>query len=277
MTYQARTQRPAGKSGRPPPQARQDTPRGAPRGTGPRAPPTWTVGDIAFLRSADTMNKKDYQQLIASGYLPEKATCHPVIVLGIDATTKRTIVTPVSAFSIEANGYLPPWKQQYHRAKNPGHFRAFVGTARPDNKHASLRLADDKMQMPKPQASWVFIRHFFCVPFTVLGWFNKAPTLLRVHPESVQQLKNDMKQGFKKESDDAGARLHAAEVEDMDMGGRQRPAVGNVKMGGQRGVGNVKMGGKRGPAVVNVNMGGRKRPAVGNLDTLCADVKDLRL
>lgn len=190
----------------------QDRPQGPTRTA--RAIQTWAVGDISFLRSSESFSKKDYNDLIASHYLPQKATCHPVIILAIK--NNKAIVTPVSAFSTEQNDLLPPWKQKYHRTKKPDFFRSFVGTARPDQKHANLRLADATMKMPKPQASWVYIRSFFCVPLTVLGWFNKSPTLLRVHPDSVAQLKRDM-QMFKKQFEEAGARLQALEVENVDI------------------------------------------------------------
>lgn len=63
------------------------------------------------------------------------------------------------------------------------------------------------MRMPKPQASWVYIKNFFCVPFSVLGRFDKSPTLLRVHPESLCQLKTDMR-AFGQLYNDAGMRLN---------------------------------------------------------------------
>lgn len=41
----------------------------------------WTEGDIAFLKTAGSFSPKDYNDLIRSGYLAERATCHPVIIL----------------------------------------------------------------------------------------------------------------------------------------------------------------------------------------------------
>lgn len=149
----------------------------------------WAAGDISFLRHYQTFNDKDTKDLIDSHHLPRNATCHPVIVLAVQ--DNKAIVTPVSAFSTESNNFLPPWKQEHHRSKKSDRFRSFVGTRRA-NKHPELRLADDAMKMPKPQASWVYIEHFYCVPFSVLGVFNKSPTLLRVHSDSVAQLKQDM-------------------------------------------------------------------------------------
>lgn len=105
----------------------------------------WQDGDIAFLKTSRAFSPKDYHDLIASGYIHEKATCHPVIIL--KAHGGRAIITPVTAFSSGAeNNFLPPWKQVYHQHKCLDDFRAFVGTERPNNKHDLLKLADPKMQ-----------------------------------------------------------------------------------------------------------------------------------
>lgn len=113
----------------------------------------------------------------------------------------------ISAFATEKNDFLPPWMQQWHQAKNLDHFRAFVGTRRPNQRHAALRLADPSMKMPKPAASWVYVKNFWCVPFSVLGRFDKSPVLLRVHPESLEQLKKDAQQ-FKKQYQDSCIRFN---------------------------------------------------------------------
>ncbi|ROW10811.1 hypothetical protein VPNG_05343 [Cytospora leucostoma] len=169
----------------------------------------WQDGDIAFLKTCDAFSPKDYNDLIASGYIHEKATCHPVIIL--KAQSGRAIITPVTAFSSSAeNNFLPPWQQFYHRHKSTDDFRAFAGTKRPNNKHAPLRLADSRMQMPKPRASWVYIRHFWTVPVAVLGRFNKAPGLLQVSRESVAELRRDIKQRCDGQLRDALDRLGAA-------------------------------------------------------------------
>lgn len=160
---------------------------------GPRR--TWRAGDIAFLKTCRAFNRRDHNDLIASGYLHEQATCHPVIILEAHAT--GAIITPVTAFGSSAeNKFLPPWQQANHRRKSLDDFRAFVGTRRPDNRHSSLQLADPKMRMPKPQASWVYLRHFWTVPYTVLGWFNKTPGLLQIAEDSLAQLKQDIKQKY---------------------------------------------------------------------------------
>ncbi|ROV99953.1 hypothetical protein VMCG_06262 [Cytospora schulzeri] len=166
----------------------------------------WQDGDVAFLKTSNAFNLRDYDDLIGSRYMHEKATCHPVIIL--KAASGGAIVTPVTAFSSGTeNNFLPPWQQKYHRRKCLDDFRAFVGTRRPNNKHASLKLADPKMQMPKPQASWVYLGHFWAVPYSVLGWFNKAPSLLQVSKDSLAQLRQDIKQKYESQLRDALDRL----------------------------------------------------------------------
>lgn len=44
----------------------------------------WKEGDIAFLKSYQSFRPKDYNDLIGSGYIEEKATMHPVIILAIE-------------------------------------------------------------------------------------------------------------------------------------------------------------------------------------------------
>lgn len=111
----------------------------------PRPHHIWQDGDIAFLKTCNAFSPRDYSELIASGYLHEKATCHPVIIL--KAHSGGAIITPISAFSSGAdNNFLPPWQQVYHRHKSLDDFRAFIGTARPNNKYAFLQLADPKMK-----------------------------------------------------------------------------------------------------------------------------------
>ncbi|KAJ4424225.1 hypothetical protein N0V82_001091 [Gnomoniopsis sp. IMI 355080] len=174
----------------------------------PRSQINWQQGDVAFLRHYDTFSREDYANLIASGYLAKGATVHPAIILAV--FHGKAIVTTISAYSTEESNLIAPWEQKWHRSKSRDHFWAFEGTARPNNKHPALRLADPNMKMPKPKASWVYAQHFFCVPFSVLGWFNKSPTLLRVHPESIRQLTLDMRVNFPQWYNDAGARLHGS-------------------------------------------------------------------
>ncbi|KAF3759991.1 hypothetical protein M406DRAFT_75362 [Cryphonectria parasitica EP155] len=187
-----------------------------------RSLPEWQVGDIAFLRTHQCFSAADFDSLIRCRYISPKATCHPCIVLAVH--NARAIVSPISAFSTENNNFRPPWEQRCHRSKVTDHFRAFEGTSRPNNRHPALRLAEESMTLPKPRASWVYLQHFFCVPFSVLGWFDKSDTLLRVHPDSVAQLN----EGIKKFEDDyrlAMARLMASSASSPHKRGSLQPSL----------------------------------------------------
>lgn len=153
---------------------------------------------------------------------------HPGLVL-THMAVQRAIITTISAYSTESNHFLPPWQQPCHRSKDPAHFRAFEGTRRPDERHPPLRLADPAtMRMPKSAASWVFVRNFYAVPFSVLGVFNRSPVLLRVHPQSLAQLKADVAR-FERRHRDACARLAAGSaasaVADRSSAGTSSPSV----------------------------------------------------
>lgn len=175
----------------------------------PRAPKTskveWQRGDIAFLKHYNQYSPQDYTDLIVSGHLHKDATVHPVILLAVQ--NNKAIITPVSAFRTEEQNFRPPWAQKWHRSKRRAAFRAFEGTQRPNANQAALRLAESSMKMPKPQASWVYLQNFYCVPLSVLGWFNKSPTLLRVHPDSLKELELAIRTDFPLEYQDAGVRL----------------------------------------------------------------------
>lgn len=54
-------------------------PYGRSRSSAPRT--NWKEGDIAFMKPAGAFSPKDYDELIRSGYVPERATTHPVIIL----------------------------------------------------------------------------------------------------------------------------------------------------------------------------------------------------
>lgn len=135
----------------------------------------WVAGQVAFLKTSAAFSRKDYDNLIASRYIHEGATCHPVIVLA--ANNGQAIVTCVSAHgSGPENNYLAPWKQLRinERFRRGDDFRSFVGSELPANsRHAALRLVPGQ-QMPKPRASWVNIQKIYCVPFSVLGFFDKV-------------------------------------------------------------------------------------------------------
>lgn len=179
------------------------------RPQGPRVPEVnWQQGDIAFLKHYEHYSAHDYADLITSGHLHKDATVHPVILLAVH--NGKAIITPVSAFRTEEQGFRPPWDQKWHQSKKQDHFRAFEGTRRPSNHHAALRLAEPSMHMPKPQASWIYAKSIFCVPMSVLGWFNKSPTLLRMHADSLRELTHDIRSNFPREYENAGARLHGS-------------------------------------------------------------------
>lgn len=160
----------------------------------------WRQGDIAFLKPEDAFSSQDYQTLIEPsngfkfGYLPPKATGHPVIILS-SPTEKSThvLVTPVSAYSSsEQNNFLPPWKQAPHQWKYHRCFRSFYGCERYTNEFPYLYLEDGK-SMPKPKASWIYIQSLWAVPLSVIGIFTKTRELLRVREDSVKSILDHMR------------------------------------------------------------------------------------
>lgn len=173
---------------------------------------TWQDGEIAFLKSSEYFSTKDYRELIASGHLHPKATSHPVIIL--EAGPTRAIVTTVTAFSSgPENNFLPPWRMSAHHGKHLDDFHAFIGTELPPNSpNAHLKLSDPGAKMNKPQASWVYIKHFVTVPYTVLLQWNKVPQQLRVSEESLAQLKTDIKRKYSFQLRSARSRLTARPI-----------------------------------------------------------------
>ncbi len=159
------------------------------------AVPQWQTGDIAYLKSADYFHENDHEALIKSNYMPCGATNHPVIILKrCSRTASHVLITPVSAYSSgEFNDYLPPWKQEAHRFKNPNNFRSFAGSERV-NYRKPLHLEEGK-SMPKPKASWLNIQSVWVVPISVLGVFNKSQEgHLRVRKDSLDGLTVHMSQ-----------------------------------------------------------------------------------
>ncbi|KAI4600463.1 hypothetical protein KJ359_000818 [Pestalotiopsis sp. 9143b] len=149
-------------------------------------------GQVSFLKSSDAFSRLDYDCLIASGNLPARATCHPVVVLRYRPNATHAVVTTISAYSSgDFNNNRAPWKQHCHRSKEPNEFRAFVGSERPNQKRAHLALQGGKM-MPKPKVSWVHVRTAFVVPITTLGWYNKSGTTLHLTEGSLEDLRNHM-------------------------------------------------------------------------------------
>ncbi|KAM7198404.1 hypothetical protein V8F20_006165, partial [Naviculisporaceae sp. PSN 640] len=160
----------------------------------------WRQGDIAFLKPEDAFSPQDHDVLIKPakgakfGYLPAKATGHPVIILS--SPTERSthvLITPVSAYSSgEDNNYLPPWEQEAHKWKYHRCFRSFDGCERYSDEFPPLYLEGGK-SMPKPRASWLYVQSLWVVPLSVIGIFTKTRDLLRVRQDSVKSLLDHMK------------------------------------------------------------------------------------
>ncbi|KAI0449895.1 hypothetical protein F5B21DRAFT_519633 [Xylaria acuta] len=160
--------------------------------TGPKPMAHWQIGDIAFLKSADNFSDTERAELLESRRVHTNATGHPVIILARSNDSRYYIVTTVSAYaSGEYNNYLPPWEQRAHQRKDIDGFRAFEGSARPNNKFEPLRLADNK-RWPKVETSWVYIHHPCLVPVTTLLRYTKSRSQLRMEPKSLQDLLGHM-------------------------------------------------------------------------------------
>ncbi|EJT82216.1 hypothetical protein GGTG_02190 [Gaeumannomyces tritici R3-111a-1] len=164
----------------------------------------WQEGDIAFLRSHHSFTEDEYKSLIGKGpgRLAIGATCHPVIILRRCPRQGLSVITTVSAYASEERRNLPPWRQVAHGRKRPQDFRAFAGSELPPSPagagagsgRPALTLAAPHMRMPKPRASWVYVRHVAVVPDSVLGVFNKSPVHLRVSRASVGDLLAHMRE-----------------------------------------------------------------------------------
>jgi hypothetical protein len=153
----------------------------------------WKDGDIGFLSPEAEFNDIDWQCLTATGYLPKRATGHPVVILNRPSDdSTHVIIATVSAFGAsKGNGNLPPWKNRYHSKENRRYFRAFDGSEKPNQKQDRLHLQDEK-RMPKSQSSWVYIQYVYVVPITTLKNFNKSHTRLRMTEESLSDLCGQM-------------------------------------------------------------------------------------
>ncbi|RWA06246.1 hypothetical protein EKO27_g8863 [Xylaria grammica] len=167
-------------------------PRQCPSGS-PRATTHWRLGDIAFFKPAESFSQIERAELLESGRIHENATGHPVIILDRSSDSQYYIVTTVSAYGAgEHNDYLPPWKQPFHTRKDINGFRAFEGSARPNNERQSLRLADGNV-WPKIKTSWVYIHNALLVLASTLINYDKPRCQLRMAPESLQDLLNHIK------------------------------------------------------------------------------------
>jgi len=179
----------------------------------------WETGDIAFLIPEDHFPDEERNQLITPkrgrkhGYIPEKATGHPVIILDrLSRQSTHVLITTVSAYhSGPENNYEAPWNQRWHEWKDPKDFRSFHGCEKYDERWPALHLRDGK-SMPKPKTckypcskyspkrnpqltsgiAWLNIQSVWVVPLTVIGTFTKSRDLLRVRPDSIQSLKEHM-------------------------------------------------------------------------------------
>jgi hypothetical protein len=152
----------------------------------------WQDGEVAFLKWSDQFNEEEKRGLLDSGHLHPKSTGHPVIILYRSEDSKYYIVTTVSAYSSgESNDYLPPWEQAVHRRKFRDAFRAFKGSARPNDKLEHLQLKDGR-QWPKPRTSWVFVKRPYLVPASALIIYTKAKNRLSMTPESLADLRQHM-------------------------------------------------------------------------------------
>ncbi|KAJ8119897.1 hypothetical protein ONZ43_g3255 [Nemania bipapillata] len=144
-----------------------------------KAVPRWNLGDIAFLKPEIMFSEAENRELLQTGRVHSNATCHPVIILDRSDDGQHYIVTTVSAYSSsEANNFLPPWAQRAHSQKDVNSFRAFEGSAKPNNNFQHLRLADNQ-KWPKVETSWVYIRRLYLVPLSTLVNYNKSPSQLR--------------------------------------------------------------------------------------------------
>ncbi|KAI1310715.1 hypothetical protein F5Y03DRAFT_392163 [Xylaria venustula] len=154
----------------------------------PTPKPDWQPGDIAFLKKAEEFSAAEQNEVLERGGVHIGATGHPVIILGRSNDSRGYTVTTVSAYkSGEENDYLPPWKQAIHYKKDADGFRAFEGSARPNNKFQHLYLEGGKL-WPKPKTSWVYIHTRYTVPPSTLVRYNKTKSQLRMTRESLQDL-----------------------------------------------------------------------------------------
>ncbi|KAH8888413.1 hypothetical protein GQ53DRAFT_238664 [Thozetella sp. PMI_491] len=165
-----------------------------PRGWQRRDMARWKTGDIAYLRRWETFNSSELTTLINSGYMPPKATNHPVIILERrSGKSTHALITPVSAYSAENFNGLAPWNQPAHWRKDRRDFRSFVGSERSTSR--KLLYLEEGKSMPKPQASWVNIQSVWVVPVTVLGVFTKSREgHLRVSQDSLDDLTMHMRE-----------------------------------------------------------------------------------
>ncbi|KAK1762082.1 hypothetical protein QBC33DRAFT_501813 [Phialemonium atrogriseum] len=182
---------------------------------------TWPVyrreGDIVFLKFYKSFDPDDYATLIETNYLDRGATCHPVIILKLSSGGTHAIITTVSAYGSNGHNHLPPWEQPRHIRKCPEDFRSFEGSARVSSSHRLLYL-EDGMGMPKPNASWVYIRSLWTVPVSVFAVLDDAPQELRLTQASLEDLLRHMEER-------CGPRLRECR-DRLESGGEATPSSG---------------------------------------------------
>ncbi|KAI0400292.1 hypothetical protein F4802DRAFT_620233 [Xylaria palmicola] len=177
----------------------------------PRPERHWQLGDIAFLKRSDDFSPLERAELLESRRVHAGATGHPVIILDRSNDSRYYIVTTVSAYSSGAdNGYLAPWKREAHRHKDINGFRAFEGSAKPNDNFQHLRLANN-MSWPKKETSWVYALVAYLVPASTLIHYDKSRARLRMEPSSLQDLLGHM------EAECAGFRAQKKEIRAKSM------------------------------------------------------------
>ncbi|KAK7920790.1 hypothetical protein PG985_008812 [Apiospora marii] len=138
---------------------------------------TWERRDIAYLKSQEEL-EKEFQEVILGQELHCGATGHPCIIMDMSPNRQHALVTTISSFSSGPhNNYLPPWKQTWHRAKDPDRFRSFAGTDHYSASRSFLYLEGGR-QFPKSRTAWVYAGWAHLVPIGALKPFlvNRGAT-----------------------------------------------------------------------------------------------------
>lgn len=141
----------------------------------------WEDRDIAYLKHSDQFSDEDKKALLEPergnkhGYLPAKATGHPVIILRrISNKSTHVLITAISSYSAcEGNNFLPPWKQEHHRWKKPKDFRALEGSELPLDSQRWVYLEKGE-RMPKNGGHTSWIRYVLS-PSTLSQSFSRRP------------------------------------------------------------------------------------------------------
>lgn len=150
---------------------------------------TWQRRDIAYLKPQEQL-EMECQEVVLGQELHSGASGHPCIIMDLAPSGKHALVTTISSFSSGPyNDYLAPWKQTYHRAKDPDRFRSFAGTERHSGSRNLLHLEGGR-QFPKRRTAWVYAGWVHLVPVGALKPFlvdhkDTAPgTKLKIEMQS---------------------------------------------------------------------------------------------